>query len=263
MKHRPRKRFGQNFLTDSHVISDIIYAIAPTQDQHLVEIGPGQAAITKPLLKTGCQLDIIELDRDLAAWLTTQFNDQPQLNIHCQDALQFDFSSLTQPDQLLRIVGNLPYNISTPLLFHLLDHASNIHDMHIMLQKEVAERMSAKPGSKTYGKLSVILQYHCQIENLFEIEAESFNPPPKVSSAFLRLTPHTTPPVALNNEANFRKTVAQAFSQRRKTIRNTLKPLLSETQIQSLNINPDARAETLDLVAFARLSNLLQTCDTE
>lgn len=259
MKHRPRKRFGQNFLIDPIVISDIISVIAPAQNQHLVEIGPGQAAITRPLLKKGSKLDVIELDRDLTAWLSTQFKDESQLNIHCADALQFDFSQLVTNNHRLRIIGNLPYNISTPLLFHLLDQINCIDDMHIMLQKEVAERMSARSGSKIYGKLSVILQYYFNIEALFEIEANSFNPPPKVSSIFLRMTPHLTPPVMLNNPANFHKTVTQAFSQRRKTLRNTLKPLLSETQIESVNVDPNARAETLELSDFARLSNLLQT----
>lgn len=257
MKHRPRKRFGQNFLIDPLVISDIISVIAPAQDQHLVEIGPGRAAITKPLLKKGGKLDLIELDRDLVAWLKTQFSNEPQLNIHCEDALQFNFSQLATHDHSLRIVGNLPYNISTPLLFHLLDQVGCIYDMHIMLQKEVAERISAVPGSKTYGKLSVILQYYFDVEALFAIEPDSFNPPPKVSSAFLRLTPYLEPPVTLNNPAHFRQVVTQAFSQRRKTLRNTLKPLLSEAQIKSVGVDPAARAETLDLSTFAQLSNLL------
>lgn len=257
MTHRPRKRFGQNFLTDHSVISNILAVIQIKPGQHWVEIGPGHGALTAPLLQNPIRLDVIELDRDLAALLQRRFGDANNLTIHNADALNFDFAGLADHDDRLRIIGNLPYNISTPLLFHLMNNATCIADMHFMLQKEVVDRMCAVPGSKKYGRLSVMLQYYCAAEYLFDVLPESFDPVPKVTSAVVRLTPYRQPPVQVNDTVILNKIVVQAFSQRRKTLRNSLKKLMSEEQIASLNIDPGLRAESLSLADFARLSNRL------
>lgn len=251
--HAPRKRFGQHFLTNTQVIQNIISAIAPKPEQHLVEIGPGKGALTLPLLESGCQLDVIELDRDLIQWLDEKAKSFKQLRVHQADVLKFDFTQLPQP---FRVVGNLPYNISTPLLFHLLANASDIiQDMTFMLQKEVVERMIAMPSSSEYGRLSVMLQYHCQIEKLFDVSPDAFYPPPKVTSSIVQLIPYATPPVEVINLKHFTKIVTLAFSQRRKTLRNTLKTVLNIKDIESAGINPQVRAETLTLEEFAQLSN--------
>jgi len=255
MTHRARKRFGQHFLHDQSVIDWILAAIDPQPNQHLVEIGPGKGALTERLLPRCRRLDIIELDRDLVALLRNRFADHDRLSIHSADALRFDFSKLSATDEKLRLIGNLPYNISTPLLFHLVDHRHCIADMHFMLQKEVVDRLSAGPGSKRYGKLSVMIQYHYQVEQLFDVPAEHFEPKPKVLSAIARLVPHKAPPVLVDNLNRLQQVVTQAFSQRRKNLRNALKPLFSETEIKALHIDPAARAETLGLEDFARLSN--------
>ncbi|MGR9114924.1 MAG: 16S rRNA (adenine(1518)-N(6)/adenine(1519)-N(6))-dimethyltransferase RsmA [Gammaproteobacteria bacterium] len=257
MIHIARKRFGQNFLTDHSVISNILASIQVNSGEHWVEIGPGQGALTAPLLKNPIKLDVIELDRDLVSLLQNKFKDASNLTIHSADALKFDFATLTEHQSSLRIIGNLPYNISTPLLFHLLDHAECITDMHFMLQKEVVDRICANPGSKKYGRLSVMLQYHCMAEHLFDVPPESFEPAPKVTSAIIKLTPYRHPPVQVADTVTLNKIVTQAFSQRRKTIRNSLKKLLSEDQIAALNIDPAVRAEYLSLAEFARLSNFL------
>jgi 16S rRNA (adenine1518-N6/adenine1519-N6)-dimethyltransferase len=251
--HAPRKRFGQHFLTNDQIIQKIISAIAPTTEQYLVEIGPGKGALTLPLLESGCQLDVIELDRDLIKWLEEKTKHFKQLRVYQADVLKFDFKLLSQP---FRIVGNLPYNISTPLLFHLLSNANNIiEDMIFMLQREVVERMIAVPSSSEYGRLSVMLQYHCQIEKLFDVSPDAFYPPPKVNSSIVQLIPYTTPPVKVTNLKHFTKLVTLAFSQRRKTLRNTLKTVLNTKNIELVGINPQARAETLTLKEFAQLSN--------
>lgn len=255
--HIPRKRFGQNFLHDSAVIYDIIAGIQTRPDEHWVEIGPGQGALTEPLLKAGIHLDVVELDRDLVALLKDKFKKYPNLQIHSDDALHFDFSALAENHQKLRIIGNLPYNISTPLMFHLLNNASCIEDMHFMLQKEVVDRICANPGSKKYGRLSVMMQYYCATELLFEVLPESFDPAPKVMSAVVRLVPHLKPPVQINTIAGLNTVVTEAFSQRRKTLRNSLKKLIAEEDIIALNIDPALRAENISLNDFARLSNLL------
>jgi len=255
MTHRARKRFGQNFLHDDSVVYNILAAINARSGQHLVEIGPGQGALTASLLDSGAALDIVELDRDLVALLRRKFQHSAKLHTHSADALQFDFCSLATDRQQLRIVGNLPYNISTPLLFHLLENSACIEDMHFMLQKELVDRLCAKPGCKQYGRLSLMVQYHCAVEQLFEVPPESFTPAPKVMSAVIRLTPHPKPPVAIDDLEDFRKIVAQAFSQRRKTLRNPLKKLLSAGEIAGLGIDPGLRAEALTLQEFARLSN--------
>lgn len=257
MTHRPRKRFGQNFLHDESVVYNILAAIDARPDQHLVEIGPGQGALTAALLDSGAALDIVELDRDLVALLQRKYQHRDNLRIHSADALQFDFCSLAvMPARRLRIIGNLPYNISTPLLFHLLENSACIEDMHFMLQKEMVDRLCAKPGSKQYGRLSLMVQYHCSSEQLFEVPPESFTPAPKVMSAVIRLTPHSKPPVAIDDHKDFQQIVTQAFSQRRKTLRNPLKKMLSAEEIAGLGIDPGLRAEALSLQEFAALSNL-------
>jgi len=257
MAHTPRKRFGQNFLHDHNIIYHIISSIQAQPDQHWVEIGPGQGALTVPLLGEGVQLDVVELDRDLVALLKQKFNQQPRLQIHSADALRFDFSTLVTNNEKLRVIGNLPYNISTPLMFHLLDNAAIIEDMHFMLQKEVVDRICAAPGSKKYGRLSVMMQYYCATEMLFEVPPESFDPAPQVMSAIVKLVPHQQPPVQVNDITKLNKVVTQAFSQRRKTLRNSLKTLIDEQAMINLGIDPVARAETISLAGFASLSNLL------
>ncbi len=253
--HIPRKRFGQNFLHDGNVIAEIISSLAVKPDEHWVEIGPGQGALTLPLLNKGVRLDVVELDRDLVALLKKKFSERPSLSIHSADALKFDFSSIARTDEKYRVVGNLPYNISTPLLFHLLSYSAVIADMYFMLQKEVVDRICAAPGSKKYGRLSVMMQYYCAAECLFLVFPESFDPPPQVTSAVIRLTPHHQPPVEIDDMALFNKIVTQAFSQRRKTLRNSLKALLSENDFLDLAVDPRVRAEMLSLEDFARLSN--------
>ena len=256
MNHRARKRFGQNFLHDPGVIQRIIQVIGPQPGEKLVEIGPGQGAITLPLLKACHQLHVVELDRDLIAPLAQQAAGVGELVIHQNDALRFDFSSLAD-GQRLRIVGNLPYNISTPLLFHLLSQSGSIQDMHFMLQKEVVDRMAASPGGSDYGRLSVMIQYHCQVQPLFRIGPGAFNPAPKVDSAFVRLTPWTTRPVTVDDYEQFKNLVRQAFSQRRKTLRNTLKTLLDENAIRAAGVDPGIRPENVTLEQYAALAGKL------
>ncbi len=264
MTHTPRKRFGQNFLHDHNIIYNILSSLEAKPDEHWVEIGPGLGALTEPLLKMGLHLDVVELDRDLVAVLKDKFKDTA-VQIHSADALKFDFAALAAANEKLRIIGNLPYNISTPLMFHLLDNAACIEDMHFMLQKEVVDRICAAPGSKKYGRLSVMMQYYCATELLFDVPPESFDPAPKVMSAIVRLVPHQQAPVQVNDMAMLNRVVTQAFSQRRKTLRNSLKKLIDEDAIIALNIDPTLRAEALSLDDFARLSNLLQenaeSCD--
>jgi 16S rRNA (adenine1518-N6/adenine1519-N6)-dimethyltransferase len=255
--HTPRKRFGQNFLHDYSVIANILASLQIKPGEHWVEIGPGQGALTVPLLDKGIRLDVVELDWDLVSLLKTKFKDNSQLAIHGADALKFDFSTLVKPGEKLRVIGNLPYNISTPLLFHLLENAACITDMHFMLQKEVVDRICALPGSKKYGRLSVMMQYYCSAECLFDVFPESFDPVPKVTSAIIRLIPHIQPPVVVTDKILFNSIVTQAFSQRRKTLRNSLKKLVSEDSFASLNIDPVLRAEAISLQDFANLSNWL------
>jgi 16S rRNA (adenine1518-N6/adenine1519-N6)-dimethyltransferase len=252
--HNPRKRFGQNFLHDNYVIQAIISAIAPKSTQHIVEIGPGMGALTRPLLESNCQLDVIELDRDLIENLKSL-----KLRIYNADVLKFDFKQLMTTGLPLRIVGNLPYNISTPLLFHLLKYQHDIMDMTFMLQKEVVDRMIAAPASSEYGRLSVMLQYYCQMEKLFDVSPDSFTPAPKVDSSVVQLIPYSKPPVIVNDQQYFARLVTSAFAQRRKTLRNNLKHLLDITDIEAVGINPQARAETLTLQQFALLANYEKT----
>lgn len=253
-KYRTKKRFGQHFLHDSLVIQKIINEIKPLETDLMVEIGPGLGALTLPLLEKLALLNVVEIDRDVIARLTKM--KEPKLLIHGEDALKFDFNSLVN-DKALRVVGNLPYNISTPIIFHLLKTAGRIQDMHFMLQNEVVERLTAKPGSKLYGRLSVMVQYYCQTEYLFFVGPESFAPPPKVDSAIVRMTPWRSLPYKANSEENLSILVAKAFSMRRKTLRNNLKTIISIAEVEELGIDPSVRAETLSVKDFVSLSNLL------
>ncbi len=231
-------------------------AIDPLASDHVVEIGPGQGAITEPLLDSHCQLDVVELDRDLVERLNTRFGHIDRFTLHSADALAFNFAALDS-DKPLRVIGNLPYNISTPLLFHLLTQASHIKDMHFMLQKEIVNRLQAQPGSKQFGRLSIMIQLHCDVEALFDVDPECFHPKPKVMSSIVRLTPHTKQKYAIDDLELFEKIVKAAFSQRRKTIRNTLKNICNEASLEAAHIDPNARAESLEINDFVNLSNQL------
>lgn len=254
--HKARKRFGQNFLHDQNIIDRIVGSIRPNPDQHLVEIGPGRGAITEPLLEaTGGQLDVVELDRDLIPMLRAQFFRHEGLQIHEGDALQFDFGSLATDDRPLRLVGNLPYNISTPLMFHLLNYSDVIMDMHFMLQKEVVQRLCAAPGDNAYGRLGIMMQYHCEARFLFTVPSGAFTPAPKVESAIVRLTPRKQPKTPATDYDLFAKVVKAAFAQRRKTLKNNLKEFLSTADYESLGINAGARAETIAIDDFVRIAN--------
>ncbi|MCB1662908.1 MAG: 16S rRNA (adenine(1518)-N(6)/adenine(1519)-N(6))-dimethyltransferase RsmA [Pseudomonadales bacterium] len=256
--HQARKRFGQNFLEDANIIRAIIRIINPKPQQALVEIGPGLGALTELLLETtGGHLAVVELDRDLIPVLRTKFFNYPHLRIHQADALKFDFPSLAQAEQKLRIVGNLPYNISTPLIFHLISCASSIQDMHFMLQKEVVERLAAQPGCKDYGRLGIMVQYHCRVESLLDVPPTAFNPRPKVESAVVKLTPYMKPPIPARDIEVFEKVVRSAFAQRRKTLRNNLKSMITDAQLEALNIDPSIRAENLTLQNFVAISDTL------
>jgi 16S rRNA (adenine1518-N6/adenine1519-N6)-dimethyltransferase len=250
--HIPRRRFGQNFLVSAGIVARIIEAFAPRPGDRVVEIGPGQGALTAPLLERLPSLDVVEIDRDLAAALRARFPPE-RLRVHEGDALAFDFCSLGED---LRIVGNLPYNISSPLLFHLAGQSACLRDCHFMLQREVVERMAARPGSRTYGRLSVMLQYRFAVEKLLRVPPGAFLPVPQVDSAFARLVPHKVLPHPVQNEAGFAALVSQAFSQRRKTLRNALRGLLSEEEIRGVGIDPSLRPEMLSVEEFVRLANV-------
>ncbi|MEC8442740.1 MAG: 16S rRNA (adenine(1518)-N(6)/adenine(1519)-N(6))-dimethyltransferase RsmA [Pseudomonadota bacterium] len=253
--HKARKRFGQNFLHDQYVIGKIVKAIHPKADQCLVEIGPGMGALTEPLLEACGKLNVVELDRDLIPILRTKFFNYPDFHIHEGDALKFDFSTLLEPGQQLRIVGNLPYNISTPLIFHFLSHHTLVQDMHFMLQKEVVERLAATPGSGDYGRLSIMAQYFCKVEPLFIVGPGAFNPPPKVDSAIVRLVPYDELPHPARNHKVLERVVREAFSMRRKTIRNTLKNLIDAATLESLGIDTGLRPENLSLAQYVTIAD--------
>jgi len=255
--HKARKRFGQNFLTDPLVIQKIVDSIAPAPDQLVMEIGPGQAAITRPLAESGAELHLVEIDRDLAGRLEREFHHSPNVRLHVGDVLEMDFGEISG-GRPFRLVGNLPYNISTPLLFHVLQWSDLLIDMHFMLQQEVVKRMAAVPGNKTWGRLSIMCQYRCEIVPLFTVNAESFTPVPKVQSGIVRLIPHREPPVRVDSLDAFQRLVSQAFSMRRKTLRNSLRGLLSASVIESTGIDPGVRPETLSLQQFADLSLLME-----
>lgn len=258
-EHRARKRFGQNFLEDHNIIRRIVKAIAPKPENNLVEIGPGKGAITEQLISQCPDMNVIELDRDLIPILLSKFIvDYPDFKVHQTDALKFDFATLLENKKTpLRIVGNLPYNISTPLIFHLLTYYNKIKDMHFMLQKEVVLRLAAKPGEKNYGRLSIMVQYYCEVENLFLVPPESFDPQPKVDSAIVRLVPHATLPHPAKDIKTLEKLVNVAFQQRRKTLRNSLKQLISADEIEALNIDSSVRPERLTLAEYVAISDKL------
>lgn len=257
--HKARKRFGQNFLHDQRVIGKIVQAVAPRHGDNLVEIGPGMGALTAPLLAAAEHLTVLELDRDLAATLPTRMGHPQHLTIVEGDALRFDFAKIEQADKPLRVVGNLPYNISTPLLFHLIRYGALVKDMHFMLQKEVVDRIVAEPKSKDFGRLSVMIQYYCKPTFLFEVPPGAFNPPPKVTSAVFRLEPYAVKPIQARNEKLLAALVSQVFNQRRKTLRNTLKGQIDEAGFAELGISPMARPETLSLADFVALADYIDT----
>jgi 16S rRNA (adenine1518-N6/adenine1519-N6)-dimethyltransferase len=252
--HRPRKRFGQHFLTDPGVIDAIVRAIDPKPDDVIIEIGPGRGAITGPLAAGAGHLHCVELDRDLASALRRRYANEDDVTIHEADALKFDYAALGDS---LRIVGNLPYNISTPLLFHLLDHRHCIADMHFMLQKEVVDRMAASPGSKAYGRLGIMLGCHLDVQALFDVEPQCFEPPPAVTSAVVRLSPLPPGHFGIADEQLLGRTVATAFSQRRKTVRNALKSLVNESELAELGIDAGVRPEMLEIRDYVALANYL------
>lgn len=256
MKHYPRKRFGQHFLHDQNVIQKITASLHLKSDDHLVEIGPGLGALTEHLLPLVKQLHVVELDRDVIPELQKNCDGLGHLIVHQADALKFDFSTLAVP---LRLVGNLPYNISTPLLFHLLLQATIIQDMHFMLQKEVVDRIVAQPGEHAYGRLSVMVQYHCQTEALFTVKPGAFDPPPKVDSAVLRLIPYKKPLFPAKNPKIFAEIVLLAFNQRRKTLRNSLHSLLTTEHWRALAIDSGLRAEQLTVQQYAEIANFIST----
>ena len=251
MRHVAKKRFGQNFLTDQAIIVSLIDAINPQKTETIVEIGPGLGALTKPLLKKVDHLHVVEIDRDIVSWMQKEYISH-NIMIHNVDALKFDFGQLGNH---LRVTGNLPYNISTPILFHLLDNLAHIVDMHFMLQKEVVERMVATPSTSAYGRLSVMLQYHLNMEYLITVPPEAFEPAPKVESAFVRCVPHAVKPYIAQDYDLFYKVVLAAFGQRRKTIRNTLKDFLNDDDFAQLNLNAQLRAENLTVKDFVQISN--------
>lgn len=253
MRHNPRKRFGQNFLVDQHIIAQIVTEIYPQKSDRIIEIGPGLGALTRPLLQVLDHLHVIEIDRDIVSKLNQAFV-QEELTIYSADALKFDFSALGSK---LRIVGNLPYNISTPLLFHLSQFSEHILDMHFMLQKEVVDRMIGSPATADYGRLSVMLQYRFDMEYVFSVPAESFRPVPKVESAIVRMIPRDSSVRIVKDEVLFSQIVTAAFSQRRKTLRNTLQQHLTASDFSTLGIDPGLRAENLSVEEFAAIANFL------
>lgn len=255
--HRPRKRFGQHFLRDESIIQSIVASIAPKPDHHLVEIGPGQGAMTLPLLREAGKLDVVEIDRDLIEPLREKCARQGGLTLYNADALRFDFLQLQQDQRPLRLTGNLPYNISTPLIFHLITFAEHILDMHFMLQKEVALRLAARPHTADYGRLSIMVQYHCDVQILFDVDPLAFDPPPRVQSSIVRLIPYRHKPYVAKSFEHFSQLVKIAFSQRRKTLRNNLKKLIDLSQPLGYELDMNRRPEELSVSEFVELSNAL------
>ncbi|MEC7376089.1 MAG: 16S rRNA (adenine(1518)-N(6)/adenine(1519)-N(6))-dimethyltransferase RsmA [Pseudomonadota bacterium] len=254
--HQARKRFGQNFLHDPGVIERIVRSINPRPDDAIVEIGPGLGALTEEILAVNPRLQVVELDRDLIPVLRTKFFNYPEFKIHEADALKFDFSQL-MADRPLRIIGNLPYNISTPLIFHLLGQAGVVQDMHFMLQKEVVQRLAAVPGDNNYGRLGIMAQYFCKVQPLFEVGPGAFRPAPKVDSAIVRLVPHATLPHPAKDLSILQSVVRTAFNARRKTLRKALAGLVSVAQLQSLGIDDGLRPENLALADYVAIADLL------
>jgi 16S rRNA (adenine1518-N6/adenine1519-N6)-dimethyltransferase len=257
--HFARKRFGQNFLTDQSVIERIVHGFGPVPGQNVVEIGPGLGALTTHLLPALGHLQVVELDRDLAARLPVTLAGKGELTIHEGDALKFDFSTLATGPGSLRVIGNLPYNISTPLIFHLLSQAGVIADMHFMLQKEVVDRMCAEPGTSDYGRLSVMLQYRCRVDFLFGVPPGAFSPPPKVDSAIVRITPYMNLPYTCADENLLQQVVAAAFSMRRKTIRNSLRAFADNSVLEALGVDLTLRPEALSVADYVNIANGLSS----
>ncbi|MCH4294794.1 16S rRNA (adenine(1518)-N(6)/adenine(1519)-N(6))-dimethyltransferase RsmA [Shewanella sp. 3B26] len=255
--HTARKRFGQNFLTDGNIINRIVGAIAPDNDHVMVEIGPGLAALTEPVALSIDNLTVIELDRDLAERLKVHPTLKDKLTIHQGDAMKFDFGQLVVPGRKLKVFGNLPYNISTPLMFHLFEFAEHIENMHFMLQKEVVLRLSASPGTKAYGKLTVMAQYYCQVVPVLEVPPGCFTPPPKVDSAVVRLVPYAQKPWPAKDVELLRKVCNTAFNMRRKTLRNNLKPLLNDADFEALGIDAGLRPEDISVQQYVAMANYL------
>ena len=256
-EHRTRKRFGQHFLHDRNLVDRMVRTLDLKQDDTVVEIGPGRGALTYPLLEDLPHLHVVELDRDLIT-LLRQENTPDRLSIHESDALKFDFRTLKPADKPLRVVGNLPYNISTPLIFHLLSQSDAISDMTFMLQKEVVDRLTASPGTRDWGRLSIMVQYYCQADYLFFVPPGAFSPPPKLDSAVVRLLPYPTLPHPADDEDHLRRLVAQAFTQRRKAIRNSLKSLVSLEQFEAVGIDAGLRPDQLSVADYVALANLSQ-----
>lgn len=254
---RPRKRFGQHFLRDTQVLLRIVAAIHPKPDQNIVEIGPGEGALTTRLLPHIPTLKAVELDRDLIPILEQLKQEYPGFTVNNADALRFDFGSLSEAGKSLRIVGNLPYNISTPLIFHLLESCKDVSDMHFLLQKEVVDRLAAAPGDKHYGRLSVMTQYFCEAWSLFNVGPEAFRPPPKVQSAVVRLVVRNSPELEAHDFKHFSDMVRQAFSQRRKTLRRSLNTMATAEQIENAGIDSGIRPERIPVQQFVHLSNSL------
>ena len=254
-KSPPKKSLGQHFLVDRNIIDMIVLAVSPQPGDVLVEIGPGQGAITLPFLRKHGELIAIEFDRDLVVPLSEAARGVGTLTVIHKDVLQVDFSRLAGEGKL-RLIGNLPYNLSSPILFHALDHAAFVQDMHFMLQKEVVDRMAAGPGSKVYGRLSVMLQAYCTVTPLFDVPPAAFRPPPRVDSAVVRLVPREPSTIGIDDPRRFRDVVRAAFGQRRKTLRNALSTVCSSDQIEAAGLRPDARAEQVEVAGFVRLANL-------
>ena len=257
----PRKALGQNFLQDPNIIRKIVDSLAVKSSDTVLEIGPGRGALTELLLPLAGQLHLVEFDRDLVRYWESR--TETNLTVHGIDILQFDLAPVLSHGGAVKVIGNLPYNISSPVLFHLLQYAEHIATQVVMLQKEVVDRMAAQPGSKQYGRLSVMLQQRYQIESLFTVPATAFFPPPKVESAIARLTPLQRIDHPVTRHADFEAIVKQAFSMRRKTLRNNLKSMLSVEQISALEIDPGARAETLSVGEFATLANAFTAAQSE
>ncbi|WP_275340327.1 16S rRNA (adenine(1518)-N(6)/adenine(1519)-N(6))-dimethyltransferase RsmA [Proteus mirabilis] len=258
--HFARKRFGQNFLTDSYIIESIVESIYPQPGEAVIEIGPGLGALTEPVGERMDKMTVVEIDRDLAARLEVHPTLKDKLTIIQQDAMTIDFAQLAKErQQPLRVFGNLPYNISTPLMFHLFSFADAISDMTFMLQKEVVNRLVASHGSKTYGRLSVMAQYHCQVIPIIEVPPSSFKPAPKVDSAVVRLIPYKEKPYSVTDIAMLSRITSQAFNQRRKTLRNSLGGLLTAEDMLALDIDPTARAENISVEQYCKVANWLSS----
>ena len=253
-RHHTKKRFGQHFLIDQQIVHAIVSNINPKPDDVIIEIGPGNGVLTKPIAQSKPNLHIVELDRDLIPTLERKFSHYPNISIHQGDALKFDYSSIGKK---LRIIGNLPYNISTPLMFHLIQFKNNIYDQHFMLQKEVANRLTASPGGKNYGRLSIMFGTYMDTYNLFDVPAKAFNPAPRVISSVVKIKPKPNNQIIIKNPAILSKIVTQAFSQRRKTLRNSLKGLISDKIMIEMDLSPTQRAEEVPILTWSKLANTI------